>query len=67
MIPLLIEAGANPNQVNDWNYSPLLVALIKGHMRCVKVLLDCPNVDVNIRDDKGRSFLISLILKLDPE
>ena len=67
MIPLLMEAGADPNIVNDWNYSPLLVALIKGHMRCVKVLLDFDSVDVNIRDDKGRSFLISLIMKLDPD
>lgn len=35
-------------------------------MRCVKTLINTKDIDVNIRDDTGKSFLISLIMKLDP-
>lgn len=39
MIPLLIQAGANINVVNNWNYSPLLIGLLKDHHRCVQTMI----------------------------
>lgn len=65
IIGLLIAAGANPNVLNNWGYSPILVALIKKHMRCVEIMGDIPNIDVNIRDDKGRGFMFGLVYEFD--
>jgi ankyrin repeat protein len=39
IIDLLINSGADPNVVNNWGFSPLLVALVKKHSRCVELLL----------------------------
>jgi hypothetical protein len=61
MIDILIDAGANPNTLNNWGFSPLLVGLVKKHMRCVKRMTEIPNIDVNIRDNKGRGFLFGLV------
>jgi ankyrin repeat protein len=67
MIDLLIEAGADPNTQNNWGFSPLLVGLIKKHMKCVKKMTEIPNIDVNIRDNKGRGFLFGLVFQFDRE
>lgn len=65
IIGLLMEAGADPNVINNWGYSPLLVALIKRHMRCVEIMVDLPQIDVNIKDEKGRGFLFELVSQFD--
>jgi ankyrin repeat protein len=58
---MLVDAGADPNTLNNWGFSPLLVALIKKHMRCVRKMTDIPSIDVNIRDNMGRGFLFGVV------
>lgn len=54
---LLLGCGANINAANDWKLPPLLVALLKGHFGLVKHLLEVPGVDVNCKDEEGRTLL----------
>lgn len=61
MIDLLVQSGADPNLLNNWGYSPILVALVKGHKRCVEKMANIEAIDVNVRDEKGRGFLFGLV------
>lgn len=54
---LLLGCGADINAANDWKLPPLLVALLKGHFGLVKHLLEVPGVDVNCKDEEGRTLL----------
>ena len=54
---LLLDSGADVNATNDWKLPPLLVALLKGHFGLVKRLLEIPGVDVNCKDEEGRTLL----------
>ena len=56
-IDLLILAGSDVNLANSWKLSPANVAMLKNHFGCVKQILQQPNVDVNCKDDKGRTLL----------
>jgi ankyrin repeat protein len=56
-IDLLIKAGADANLQNSWKLSSANVAMLKNHFGCVKRILEQPNVDVNVKDDKGRTLL----------
>lgn len=56
-ISLLIQAGADVNTGNDWKLQPLLLALLKGQTGCVKLLLEQPGVDVNGKDENGRTLV----------
>ena len=47
MIDLLQEAGGDINAKNSWNLTPILVALMKNHYRCIKKLTSYPHIDVN--------------------
>jgi len=44
---LLLKAGASPNPLNDWKYSPLEIGFVKNHFGVIKFLLDY--VDVNTK------------------
>ncbi len=62
-IDLLIKAGADVNANNSWKITPINIAMLKNHHGCVKRFLEEPNVDVNGKDDKGRTLiLLSLIV-----
>jgi ankyrin repeat protein len=66
-IDLLLEGGADINAQNDWKLSPLLIALLKGHSWIVTKLLQKPAIDVNCKDESGRTILSLAIEMLSEE
>ena len=60
----LIKAGANINANSSWKITPLNIAMLKNHFGLVKFLLNQPNIDVNCKDEQGRT-LISLAVELN--
>lgn len=50
----LLDLQAKPNAFNSWKSTPLSVAMGKGHLHCVSLLMDRPEIDVNVRDDEGK-------------
>ena len=54
-LKLLLEAGACPNEANQWKMTPLAIAFMKGHMGIVNFLLKESGVDIDgiIEDTKG--------------
>ena len=65
-VDVLIQAGAEVNSQSSWKISPLAIAMLKNHYGMVKHLLNFPGIDVNCKDEKGRT-LISLSVELDGE
>ena len=63
-IDLLLKAGADINAENSWRVSPINIAMLKNHEGCVKKFLGYPGVDVNGKDEKGRTLLILSLLDL---
>lgn len=59
-IPVLIDAGADKNGVDQDGISPLLSAIINGHYDVAGVLIE-KGVDVNIADRTGRTALYSAV------
>ncbi|KAI9005417.1 ankyrin repeat-containing domain protein [Gaertneriomyces semiglobifer] len=58
VVRLLIDVGdADVNVANNWKYTPLMVADMKGHMEVVRLLLSLPSVGVNHCDNEGFSML----------
>lgn len=66
-IELLLKAGADVNAANSWKVSPINIAMLKNHHGCVKRFLEEPGVDVNGKDDKGRTLIMLSLLVLDEE
>jgi ankyrin repeat protein len=64
---LLVDAGAQINAANEWKLTPVSVAMLKGHTGISKYLLDMPGVDINFRDDKGRTVLVTMLANLSTE
>ena len=64
-IDLLIQAGADINAENSWRLTPINTAMLKNHEGCVKKLLTYPKIDVNCKDDKGRTLLTLALLDLN--
>ena len=56
-IDFLVSNGANVNCLNDWKFPPLLIALLKGHFGCMRKMLEYADVDVNCKDEEGRTLL----------
>ena len=47
---------------NSWRTTPINIAMLKNHEGCVKTFLEYQDVDVNCKDEKGRTLLsLSLI------
>jgi ankyrin repeat protein/predicted DNA-binding WGR domain protein len=61
VLKYLVQHGADPNLQNDWKSTPLSIAMFKGHLACADFLLNQSGVDVNIRDESGRSLLSQTI------
>lgn len=51
----LIQLGANVNHVENEGWSPLHFAAFNGHMDIVKLLLDQPDIDPQIRNTADRT------------
>ncbi len=64
---LLVDAGAAINAANEWKLTPVSVAMLKGHAGIAKFLLDMPGVDINFRDDKGRTVVVTMLANLSQE
>jgi ankyrin repeat protein len=63
---ILINAGANVNANSSWKITPLNIAMLKNHFGVVKFLLNQPGIDVNCKDEQGRT-LISLAVELNTD
>ena len=64
-IELLLKAGADINAENSWRVTPINIAMLKNHEGIVKLFLDKPEVDVNCKDEKGRTLLTLSLLDLN--
>jgi ankyrin repeat protein len=62
MVDLLIKVGSDINQENSWRLTPINVAMLLSHQGCVKKFLDYPDVDVNCKDEKGKTLLTLALL-----
>ena len=66
-IDLLVKHGANINAENMWKITPITIAMLKNHQNIVKELLKRDDIDVNGKDDQGRTLLTLAITDLgDP-
>ena len=60
-IDLLLKHGANVNAANMWKITPITVAMLKNHQGIVKELLKRDEIDVNGKDEDGRTLLTMAI------
>jgi ankyrin repeat protein len=51
--------------MNSWNVTPITIAMLNNHLGTVKRLLKEKVVDVNGKDDKGRTLLSMAMLNLE--
>ena len=58
---VLIESGAIIDALNEWNLTPLGIAIMKSHKGIVDHLITLPAIDINTRDDKGRTILLKML------
>jgi ankyrin repeat protein len=66
-IDLLIQHGADVHALNSWKVTPIAIAMLNNHNGTVMRLLKEPNVDVNGKDDQGKTLLIMNMMDLsDP-
>ena len=56
-IDLLLKHGADLNANNMWKVTPITIAMLKNHQSIVKELLKRDEIDVNGKDDQGRTLL----------
>jgi ankyrin repeat protein len=65
LIDLLLKVGSNINQENSWRLTPINVAMLLNHEGCVKKFLEHPDVDVNCKDEKGKTLLTLALLDVN--
>ena len=58
---ILLEAGASPDDQNSWRLTPLGVAVMKGNKGIVNYMVQLEGIDINMRDDDGRTILMNMI------
>ena len=58
----LLDAGAVANAANEWKLTPLSVAILKGNKGIGKYLSTLPGVDLEVKDDKGRTILLNMLV-----
>jgi len=66
-LDVLVKAGANVNVQNTWKLTPLAVAMLKNNYHCVRTLLSYPGIDVEAKDDYGRTLVSLLVNNLSEE
>ena len=58
---VLLDAGANPNASNEWKLTPLSAAFLKGNSGIGRYLSTLPGVDLEVKDDKGRTIILNML------
>lgn len=66
-LSLLVQAGADINACNDWKLQPLLISMLKGQSACVSYLLSQSHIEVNGKDENGRTLVSQSIEMLTEE
>ena len=64
-IDILMKAGADANCYNSWKLTPVAVAMLKNHFEIINKLLEYPNIDINCKDDNGRTLLSNSIRNIN--
>jgi ankyrin repeat protein len=60
----LIKHGAGVNAENSWRVTPITIAMLKNHQGIVKSFLKLDSIDVNGKDDQGRTLLTMALVDL---
>jgi ankyrin repeat protein len=47
IVKVLIEAGADPNILNEWKTSSILIAMLKGHYGIVDYLISLKQINAS--------------------
>ena len=55
------------NIENAWKLTPINLAMMKSRRLCVKKLLSQEGVQVNCKDDSGRSLLSVMLFQIDDQ
>ncbi|KAL3874859.1 hypothetical protein ACJMK2_037816 [Sinanodonta woodiana] len=55
-LKLLLKAGADPTKANEWKTTPVSIAFLKGHIGLVDYLLSQPGVDIDFKNDEGKTL-----------
>ena len=55
LVENLLALNANPNITNSFGETPLHMAVLCGHVDCVKALCQSPDIDITIRDNHNRT------------
>ena len=66
-IDLLLKAGANLNAENSWKVTPINIAMLKNHYGVVKKFLEKDEINVNGKDDNGRTLISLSLMNLTEE
>ena len=66
-VETLLRVNANINAINEWGFSPLMIAMLKCHKNIVKLLLDIEGVNVNGTDDSGRNLLCFALMQINAD
>jgi hypothetical protein len=53
------------NAQNIWKITPVNIALLKNHTGCIKRFLMEPDIEINGKDDKGRTLLHMSLIRID--
>lgn len=64
---VLLFNGADPSCENAWKMTPITIALQKKHIAIVKQLLETGSINVNAKDDEGRSLLALLMSSINSD
>ena len=48
---LIEQAKADPNALNEWRLSPILLAMLKGHFGIVDYLINLKDLNASLMDD----------------
>ena len=64
---LLITAGCDPNAMNSWNMNAIIVGVLKNHFSFVRKILDYPSLNVNCKDNNGKTMLMTSLCNMTEE
>lgn len=66
-VQLLIKYGADPSPENAWKSTPISIAMQKNHLAIVKELITAEDINVDSKDDEGRTLLALIMANINIE